>query len=64
MLNQETIALGIVGIATFYVFFQVFKKYLAELLARWLLRHGRVKWAMLCRKIALPKSGCDNCSCH
>lgn len=45
-LSQEILALLIVALAVLFVVHRIYRAFLAESLAKWLLKRGRVKWAM------------------
>lgn len=48
-MNQEWIALALVGVSAGRLIYLVFQRYLARPLAQWLLQKGKVKWAMFIR---------------
>ena len=62
---QEWVALGIVAIAAAIYLFRVFNGYAADPLSRWLLRKGKVAWAMRLRSqgagAAAAAPGCGSC---
>lgn len=45
-MNQEKIALLLVVLASALISFRVFQNLLAERIADWLLKKGKVKWAI------------------
>ena len=47
---QRTIAFGLVGLAALDVARRLFRRYGAARLAQWLLKKGRIKWAMRVRR--------------
>jgi hypothetical protein len=59
--NQEAIALGIVGITFGILGYRFFRSHLASPLSEYLLKQGHVKWAMRMRKWVKRKSGCSSC---
>lgn len=59
-MTQETVALGIVGVAAGAVLLVFFRSVLAGPISRLLLKRGNVKWAMRLNSHA-KKPGCDGC---
>lgn len=67
---QELIAFGIVGGVIARVLYKFYRACVVPLLSLWLLKSGRVKWAMRLRKQAIQPSnpalssgaGCGSCS--
>jgi hypothetical protein len=61
-MNQETIALGIVGFTGGALTLSFLRAYLAPPLSRWLLKQGRAKIAFWVRKQAPLQTGsCSGC---
>jgi hypothetical protein len=62
MINQEMVALSIVGLAAAHLAYRFFYSYLARPFAGWLLKQGQVKLAMALRKQISGASTCSRCS--
>ncbi len=60
-MNQEQIALSIVGLVFLISLVKVYRRYGASFLATFLLRRGQVKWAMKVRKQIQVDAECANC---
>jgi len=66
-MNQERLAFALVACAGLWLFFRFYRKYLAPSLSQWLLKQGKVKWAMrirhgfLSRKPGKPGKSGDCC---
>jgi hypothetical protein len=59
-MNQEVVALLIVAVAAGVALRKGYKTYMAPGLANWLLKKGRVKWAMKIKAQA-KAPGCSDC---
>ncbi len=62
-MNQEWIALGIVGITFLYLVRGFFKSYLAAPVAGFLLKRQWVRLAMKIKSQEKPSSQCGGCDC-
>gem|GEM_PF-5494739 len=59
-MNQEHMALAIVALVGARLAFRIFWHYLALPLSKWLLKRGKVKWAMRIRHGLIASSrSCD-----
>lgn len=66
-MNQESVALGIVLLVVLGYCYRFFRTYLSIPLAHWLLKRGKVKWAMYLRHRSRltqksVKGGSSHCS--
>lgn len=59
-MNQEQMALVIVALVGARLAFRIFRQYLALPLSKWLLKRGKVKWAMRVRHgLTATSRSCD-----
>ncbi len=62
-MNQDMIVFGIVSLVFAKIGIQIFRKFLAGFLSEWLLKCGKIKWAIWVRGQISAKTPCSNCKC-